>query len=101
MISNAFFFIRDKEWQGLKPDNITVALNAVDDLAGEESLLALRGRQAMHRTLERIEESTNAFKKMQTDESASAGKEAKQALAEAKKELEDEVDKIDGRQISR
>src|SRR5262249_27055874 len=34
MISNPFFFIRDKEWQGLKLDNITFVLNAVDELAG-------------------------------------------------------------------
>lgn len=95
MISNPFFFIRDKEWQGLKLDNVTFVLNAVDELAGEEALLALRGRQPIHRTLETIEKSTEAFKKLQVEESAKASEEATKALADARKKLQDEVDKIE------
>ncbi len=51
MIANPAFFIRDKVWQGLKLDNITFVLNAVDELAGEDALLTLRSRQAVPRTL--------------------------------------------------
>ncbi len=80
MISNVLFMIRDMEWQGLKLDNIAFALNAVDELAGEESLLSLRGRQPTHRTLTRIEASTNEFKKQEVDESAKAAKRPKRRL---------------------
>ena len=94
MISNPFFFIRDKEWQGLKLDNITFVLNAVDELSGEDSLLALRGRQAQHRTLTTIEASTDAFKESQRKESARADADAKKALEDVQKKLQEEVNKI-------
>jgi ABC-2 type transport system permease protein len=95
MISNPFFFIRDKEWQGLKLDNITFVLNAVDELAGEHALLALRGRQAIHRTLTTIESNVKTFKTMQVDEAAKADSEAKDALDDVNKALQKDIDKID------
>jgi ABC-2 type transport system permease protein len=95
MISNPFFFIRDKEWQGLKLDNITFVLNAVDELAGEHALLALRGRQAVHRTLTTIESRVKDFRTTQVEESAKADKEAKDALDEVNKALQKDIDKID------
>lgn len=94
MISNPFFFIRDKEWQGLKLDNITFILNAVDELSGEEALLSLRGRQARHRTLTAVEASTDTFKESQRKESAKADEDAKKALDDVQKKLQDEVNKI-------
>lgn len=94
MIANPFFFIREKEWNGLKLDNITFVLNAVDELAGEEALLALRGRQSQLRTLTTVEASTDAFKESQRKESAKADDDAKKALADVEKKLQDEVDKI-------
>jgi len=94
MISNPFFFIRDKEWQGLKLDNITFILNAVDELSGEESLLALRGRQARHRTLTAVEARTDTFKESQRKESAKADEDAKKALDDVRKKLQDQVDII-------
>ena len=89
-----FFFIRDKEWQGLKLDNVTFVLNAVDELAGEDAFLALRSRQARHRTLTTVEASTNTFKESQRTESAKADEKAKKALDDVQKKLQDEVDKI-------
>ena len=94
MISNPFFFIRDKDWQGLKLDNITFVLNAVDELSGEEALLALRARQGQHRTLTTVEASTDAFKESQRKESARADDDAKKALDDVQKKLQDEVNKI-------
>jgi len=98
MISNTLFFVRDKEWQDLKLDNITFVLNAVDELAGEQSLLALRSRQATHRTLTTVEARTNAFKTSQTEESSKADEEAKTNLADVKKRLQEAVDKIEANQ---
>jgi ABC-2 type transport system permease protein len=95
MISNPFFWIRDKEWEGLKPDNITFVLNAVDELAGEHALLALRGRQPAHRTLTRIEDNVEAFRTSQVEESAKADQEAKKALDEVNAALQKDIDKIE------
>lgn len=94
MIANPFFFIRDKEWQGLKLDNITFVLNAVDELVGEEALLTLRSRQSKHRTLTTVEASTEAFKGSQREQSAKADSDAKKALDDVEKRLQEEVDKI-------
>lgn len=95
MISNAFFFVRDKKWQDLKLDNISFVLNAVDVLARDEALLALRSRQEKHRTLERIEASTTSYKTSQTEESAKAEEEAKKSLDEAKQKFREEAEKIE------
>lgn len=94
MISNEFFFIRDKEWQDLKLDNIPFVLNAVDELAGDDSFLALRSRRPHHRTLERVEELTREFKDKQAKETAEADSQAKKELDEKRKQLQAEVDKI-------
>ncbi|HLJ11127.1 MAG TPA: hypothetical protein VKU82_08060, partial [Planctomycetaceae bacterium] len=94
MVSDPFFYIRDKDWQGLKLDNITFVLNAVDELAGERALLELRSRQAAHRTLTTVEASTNKFKAVQKRESIEADEEAKKALDDARKRYDEEVNKI-------
>jgi ABC-2 type transport system permease protein len=95
MISNTLFFVRDKEWQDLKLDNVTFILNAVDELAGEQSLLALRSRQATHRTLTTVENRTNAFKTQQTEESSKADEDAKAKLADVQKRLDEDVNRIE------
>jgi ABC-2 type transport system permease protein len=94
MISNTFFTVRDKEILNLKLDNVTFVLNAVDELSGEETLLGLRSRQPMHRTLTSIEARTNQFKTLQVEESAKADKDAKRALDDANAKLQEEADKI-------
>src|SRR5438034_11428621 len=93
-IANPFFFIRDKEWQGLKLDNNTLALNAVDELLGEEALLTLRSRQSEHRTLTTVEASTEAFKDVQRKESAAADDKAKKELERIEKKLDEAIEKI-------
>jgi ABC-2 type transport system permease protein len=95
MLTNAFFFIRDKEWQDLKVDNIAFILNAVDVLADDDALLALRSRQARQPTLTRIEKRTDAFKKLQSEESVAAEKKAKTALDEAQAKLDEAVNEIE------
>src|SRR5262249_26859061 len=59
------------------------------------ALLALRGRQAIHRTLTTIESRVKAFKTTQVDESARADQEAKDALDEVNKALQKDIDKIE------
>lgn len=95
MISNPFFMVRDKEILNLKLDNVTLVLNSVDELAGEEALLALRSRQAEHRTLTSIETRTGVFKDLEKAESAKAEQGAKKALEAANASFQEEADKID------
>jgi ABC-2 type transport system permease protein len=94
MISDTFFAVRDREILNLKLDNITFVLNAVDDLAGDEALIGLRSKQVTHRTLNAIEARTEAFKILQSQESAKAEKKAKDDLDAANASLQKEIDKI-------
>lgn len=94
MISDTFFYVRDKEWQGLQLDNITFILNAVDELAGDDAFLALRSRRPEHRTLAMVESLTESAKKSQAEASRSADKDAEEKLKEANKRLKTDVDKI-------
>lgn len=94
MVSDTFFFIRDKEWQGIRLDNITFVLNAVDELAGDDAFLAVRSRRAQHRTLSRVEERTQEAKTRETEAASKADTEATQSLAAARKRLQAEAEKI-------
>jgi ABC-2 type transport system permease protein len=47
---------RPDEVFGLDFDNVTFALNVLDDLAGDDRFLDIRKRKPRHRTLERIED---------------------------------------------
>lgn len=94
MLSNPFFYVRDKQWQDLRLDNITFILNSIDELAGDDAFLELRTRRPKHRTLTTVESATQTAKKTETAAAAKAEEEAKAALAEAKKRLTDEVEKI-------
>lgn len=94
MISNEFFFIRDKEWNGFQLDNIAFVLNAVDELAGDDDFVALRSRRPDHRTLEKVEKATEEAKKKQSKAVADADDNAKKALGDRRKQLAAEVEKI-------
>ncbi len=94
MVADPLFFIREKEWNDLKLDNIAFVLNAVDELAGEEALLTLRSRNNELRTLTTLEQKAKAFKELEDKESAKADEKAEKALETARQGLQDEVDKI-------
>jgi ABC-2 type transport system permease protein len=94
MLADTFFFIRDKEWQGIRLDNITFILNAVDELAGDDAFLAIRSRRAQYRTLSRVEELTVQAKSHEAEAAAKADADAKKSLAEARKRLQEEAEKI-------
>jgi len=94
MISNEFFMVRDKNWRGLKLDNITVVMNAVDALAGDESFIELRKRRAHHRTLTTVERQTEIFRTRQLDQALQAGEAADKQLAEAQQRFAKEIQKI-------
>lgn len=95
MIADTLFMVRDKEWQNLKLDNITFVLNSVDELASDGSYVALRRRRPQHRTLARVEERTEKFKKDFAEFTSNADRDAKKQLEDARKRLADVVKAIE------
>jgi ABC-2 type transport system permease protein len=97
MISNEFFFIRDKEWQDLKLDNIAFILNAIDDLAGDDAFIELRGRRPRHRTLTTVESQVQKFKDQEAKASEQAESNAKKNLDSLAASLQKKIDTIEER----
>lgn len=94
IISDWFFFVRERKQFHLNLDNVTFVLNAVDHLAGDSSYIDLRKRRAKARTLVKVEEQTARFIEQATKDRQKAADEAKKALEEAKKRFAEKVDKI-------
>ena len=94
MISDTFFTVRDKNWQNLKLDNVTFILNCVDDLAGDDTFMALRKRRPKHRTLTSVEQATVQLKSEFAEEARKANEEAKGKLKQAEEALQAEVKKL-------
>lgn len=60
MLADPFFNIRSRGPESdfpLDVDNVTLSLNLIDHLSGEGSLLDIRNRRRLHRTLEEFEKS--------------------------------------------
>jgi ABC-2 type transport system permease protein len=94
IISDWFFFVRERKQFKLNLDNVTFVLNAVDHLAGDKSYIELRSRRTKHRTLERVEEQTSKFIEQSTKETQKAAEAAKKKLDEAKNRLKEKGEKI-------
>jgi len=96
-ISDVFFDIRAAAGNA-RFDNIAFFLNAIDLLAGDESFIALRGRQGKHRTLERVEAQTNRFMEQRAREDQQAEKEARGAIDAARDRLKKRISSVETRQ---
>lgn len=97
MISDWFFELRNQTAQRDELptfDNVTFILNAVDVLAGETKFIALRNRRSNTHTLKAVEARTAQFIKERTKTRAKATQDAKDQLKKAKKNLEEESDRI-------
>ena len=94
IISDWFFFVRERKQFHLNLDNVTFVLNAVDYLAGDKNYIELRKRRPKHRTLTKVEEQTSKFIDHVSKERQKATDEAKQALEDAKKRFAEKVEKI-------
>ena len=60
VLADPFFNIRSRGPDSdfpLDVDNVTLSLNLIDSLSGEDSLLEIRNRRRLHRTLEEFEKS--------------------------------------------
>jgi ABC-2 type transport system permease protein len=95
MITDWFFLERNRGMLGVKFDNVTFVLNAVDSLAGDETFIPLRSRRASLRTLKFVEERTSSMRKNLNKEEKDAQEQMDEQLKKAEEELRAEIKKIE------
>lgn len=97
LISPEFFRLREAGFQDFTFDNVTFFLNAVDTLVGDESLVELRKRRPVHRTLERLDAARRTLE-MEKDAAVDrANNEANRQLELAREALRRKVAEIEER----
>jgi ABC-2 type transport system permease protein len=92
-----FFELRRRGIENLNFDNVTFLLNAVDQLAGDPSFIALRKRRPKHRTLEAVEARTRTYEAQRLKDTQEAEALAEQRLNEAQARLDRAVREIEQR----
>jgi len=75
-------------------DNVTFALNCIDTLVGDESLIELRKRRPILRKLTAVEAAQETFEDKWQEEKRAAEEAAAKSLKEAQDRLDDAVKKI-------
>src|SRR5262249_59732433 len=88
LMGEQFFELRRQGIENLNFDNVTFLLNAVDQLAGDTSFIALRKRRPRHRTLEAVEARTRAYETQRLEEMRVAEATADTRLKEAQARLD-------------
>lgn len=91
MMGEQFFELRRQGIESLSFDNVTFLLNAVDQLAEDESFIALRKRRRQHRTLETVEARTRSYEEDRLEETRRAEQEAEEKLTAAQGRLDEAV----------
>jgi ABC-2 type transport system permease protein len=99
MISDGMFNVRDRQLMGLRLDNVTFILNAVDVLAGDERLVEIRKRRPKQRTLTAVEQFTKDFTRELVEQRREAEEEAKTELEAARKRFAEAREKIEKEQV--
>ncbi|MGH9719122.1 MAG: Gldg family protein [Bryobacteraceae bacterium] len=97
MMGEQFFELRRRGVANLNFDNVTFLLNAVDQLAGDSSFIALRKRRPRHRTLEAVEARTRTYEARRIQETQAAETIADQRLKEAQARLDRAVREVEQR----
>ena len=97
MMGEQFFALRRQGVEQLNFDNVTFLLNAVDQLAGDESFIALRKRRRTHRTLETVEARTRTYEEDRLEETRRAEQEAEEKLNAAQARLDEAVKALQDR----
>jgi ABC-2 type transport system permease protein len=97
MMGEQFFDLRRRGIENLNFDNVTLLLNAVDDLAGDAAFIELRKRRPKHRTLEAVEARTGAYETQRLDQIRQAEATAETRLKEAQARLDKAVKEIEQR----
>jgi len=97
LMSEQFFDLRKRGIENLNFDNVTFLLNAVDQLAGDASFIALRKRRPRQRTLEAVEARTKAYETQRLRDTELAEAQADQRLKEAQTRLDRSVREVRAR----
>ncbi|MBM3811473.1 MAG: ABC transporter [Acidimicrobiia bacterium] len=98
IMGEEFFTLRKRGVENLNLDNVTFVLNAIDELAGERSFIALRKRRPRHRTLEAVEARTRVYEEKREQEATTAAATAERRLREAQARLDTAVAQVRARQ---
>ncbi len=94
-ISNTFFNIRRQVADvNMRFDNVTLVMNCIDSLIGDESLIELRKRRPTLRRLSAVEVAQSQFEKAWNEQKKAAEDDSDKALEEAEGRLKAAVDKI-------
>ncbi|HTP34068.1 MAG TPA: hypothetical protein VMJ75_17940, partial [Candidatus Acidoferrales bacterium] len=97
LMGEQFFELRRRGIENLNFDNVAFLLNAVDQLAGDTSFIALRKRRPRHRTLEAVEARTRTYETQRLEEMRQAEATADARLKEAQARLDKAVKQIEDR----
>ena len=94
LMGEQFFQLRRQGVETLNFDNVTFLLNAVDQLAGDDSFIALRKRRRKHRTLQAVEARTKVYEEQRREETQEAEATADKRLEEAQARLDQAVEEL-------
>ena len=95
MIGDQFFQLRRQMVDAnFRFDNVTFALNCIDTLVGDESLIDLRKRRPIMRKLTQVEKAQAKFEMEWQDQNAEAEDAAETSLQAAQARLENAVQQI-------
>ncbi len=97
LMGEQFFQLRAQGVENLQFDNVTFLLNAVDQLAEDESFIALRKRRRRHRTLESVEAMTKSYEDARVEDTREAETAAEEQLEAAQARLNDAVAALEAR----
>ena len=97
MMGEQFFQLRKEGVENLHFDNVTFLLNTVDQLAGDDSFIALRKRRPRHRTLEAVEARTRIYEEQRLKETREAEQSAQLKLNEAQARLDRAIQQLENR----
>ncbi|MAT68503.1 MAG: ABC transporter permease [Planctomycetaceae bacterium] len=96
---DGFFAIRERGDEAFLPgtQNVTFALNIVDQLAGDDRFLAIRKRAREHSTLTKIDEATADYRAKAAKEEEDAIAAVEEKIDAAQKQFEEQMAAIDER----
>ena len=103
VLADPFFNIRSRGPDSdfpLDVDNVTLTLNLIDSLSGENSLLEIRNRRRLHRTLEEFEKSIEAARAVASTTIRDAEASIQQILQDENRKLNEALAEVQNSQGS-